>query len=267
MVQLRSRLGYVAYRPPLLRRPFREEISSCSLRYLATLSRYVISLRDLDTMQAAQPNIKEEFTTTLFERGNTRTCLRVIKCTNDQGVTSTKFGISEYWFCSSLDKWLPSKKHHVFLPIDRWSALTSFSNVIEGFGTPNQDVVGHSRAVGEPSVPAATVVVGEPVADGKRRRGRPPKRADESTTSSTTIVQGAGADTESAKKARIVVIIPKGTGSSKKCKESEVRGTGGLPSTRGAEAGNKRAIGDDDAVELAAANLAASELTSEATFG
>jgi hypothetical protein len=31
-----------------------------------------------------------------------------------------KFGISRFWYCTNLERWLPAKNNHVYLPLDCW---------------------------------------------------------------------------------------------------------------------------------------------------
>ena len=177
------------------------------------------------------PDIKEVFTKVLHEQGNKRFCLRVIEYVNLQGVTVRKFGISEFWHCEGLDRWLPAKTHHVFLPIHIWPMLTSNSKEIEDFIAPPTTIpkgtatlkndVGHSGTSGKSNIR----VIDGTGNDSKRRRGRPPKHADGATTSGTaTGAVTTTGGTQSAKPAIIKKVKHVGSGGGIKEKEGEVLG-------------------------------------------
>ena len=116
--------------------------------------------------------------------GKNRFFLRVISHQSKQGGTEYKFGISEFWLCASSHRWLPSKKHHVYLPLSAWATLVSHANLITSVletlpivkpaaPKPFQPVRQQSSTSSESTKP--TENDGPP----KRQSGRPPKRAHE----------------------------------------------------------------------------------------
>jgi hypothetical protein len=106
---------------------------------------------------------------------------RIISYPDKEGTLVYKFGVSVFWYSEQLSRWLPHKKHHVFLPFEAWPALVSCAKLLDAHGqrTATGDNGGNSSGNAvepqqqqQPDAPAAACA-------GGRRRGRPPKRAHE----------------------------------------------------------------------------------------
>src|SRR2546427_13273005 len=76
--------------------------------------------------------IKELYSKTIWSAiENNRTDFRLIQYVNKEGEPIIKFGFSELYFCKALGRWLPSKKHHVYLPLSAWSEVEAQKRVVE----------------------------------------------------------------------------------------------------------------------------------------
>ena len=134
--------------------------------------------------------IKELATRVIWKKEKQRWYLRVIECTNRDGLKSKRFGVSEFWQPEGSTAWYPSKTHHVYLPLQAYEALAGNGTLIKQFlpsepkptssgaaaaATPKstKDGDGHTRAVGG-AVEHPAAVANQAVG---RKRGRPAKRA------------------------------------------------------------------------------------------
>lgn len=69
--------------------------------------------------------VTEKSSRLITEVGGNRYNLNLIELKNQQGETGTKFGISRFWYCEKINRWLPSKKGHIYFPIDQFAAVKS----------------------------------------------------------------------------------------------------------------------------------------------
>ena len=125
---------------------------------------------------ADQQRITEISTNLIHNEGNNNFSLRVIEYLNRHGARVRKFGLSEYWFCEKANRWYPSKKHHVYLPLSAWQKLIALTPLIEQATLDEPNGEGPSGPSHASSKHSGTVR--QQSATG-RRRGRPPKRANE----------------------------------------------------------------------------------------
>ena len=132
-------------------------------------------------MANQQARFTEVSTTLIHTEGNNNYSLRVIEYLNRDGVRVRKFGMSEFWFCEKANRWYPSKKHHVYLPMTAWHKLVALTPLIEQatLDEPNGERPTGSRnaTVKHSDVKHSDVTRQQPGTG--RRRGRPPKRANE----------------------------------------------------------------------------------------
>jgi hypothetical protein len=109
----------------------------------------------------------------VHNEGNNNYNFRVIEYQNREGQAVRKFVVSEFWWCDKSNRWYPSRKHHVFLPLAAWSKLISLGNVVQQYASSVADGQGHFGPDDATSQPTASQQ------STGRRRGRPPKCANE----------------------------------------------------------------------------------------
>jgi hypothetical protein len=120
-------------------------------------------------------SIRETYSKTVCESKNNRVDFRLIEYVDKEGATKEKFGLSELFYCEQLGRWLPSKKHHVYLPLSSWLAVIDQGKVLEE--ALARDV---ARASRDGAIINATTAVSATAttAEVAGQHGRPPKRVD-----------------------------------------------------------------------------------------
>ena len=127
-------------------------------------------------MANQQARFTEVSTSLVHTEGNNHYSLRVIEYLNRDGVRVRKFGLSEFWFCEKANRWYPSKKHHVYLPMPAWRKLIALTPLIE---QATLDEPNGERPSGSGNATVKHSDVARQQSGTGRRRGRPPKRANE----------------------------------------------------------------------------------------
>lgn len=154
----------------------------------------------------ASYRFKELYSKAIWSSDKSRTDFRLIEYVNKGGETVIKFGFSEFYFCEPLGRWLPSKKHHHYLPLTAWTAVIAHNQLVESaiekqtqvaLAQARQDGAGdtaagqHGRPPKRAYVRRANTDAGEHSADGatastkdaesskkKAKRGRPRKNVE-----------------------------------------------------------------------------------------
>lgn len=96
---------------------------------------------------------------------------KIISYEDAEGRENFKFGISEYFWGSQRNRWLPSNKHHSYLSLDIWAKLLDQESAIRPY---IELVTGDGRH----SVNADTIAGASDGASRAGRGGRPAKRTD-----------------------------------------------------------------------------------------
>jgi hypothetical protein len=144
---------------------------------------------------SGSPSITDVSSALLYKTSNNkkRFDLRVIEYKDKDGVLQRKFGLSEFWCCPNTLRWLPSAKHHVFIPINLWPDLVALGRIVEPYiGTGDG---GHSGAIAASSQSA---VAREPHSASSRQYGRYNEHDNErNALASIPTGTGEGNDTSS----------------------------------------------------------------------